>query len=828
MDRDTLIAYRARTVGLGVRASFILLGLLLVFFWLARSSELSLTPLLGLWAFVLIGAGVAAVLPWERLLRLRLGIWLVYAWSISDIVVVTLAITIMEPTYSSGFLLYVLTTIFFAMTFPLSTQVVLFAFTIACYLVAWRLDFPQTEAPVIFLRLAVLATSAYMCSFLSQELLTRMHAAVSSKDSIEREKVLYESLVKAQSDLGEGVAIVDIATERFSYVNDALCKMYGFTRRELLAMPSYLEMLSPSSRVEAVSRGQTLLEEEMQADRFAGVAVRKDGESIDIEAAFYPTEETQVIALIRDVTERNRAVEALRASEERNRTLSELTSDFGYSARFESDGSVRLEWVTGAFERITGYTFDEAHEVDLFHPKDTPDIEASYERLKEGRPDISEFRITTKGGNIRWLRRYARPIRESDGRVDRFIGAAQDVTEAKNQQREVEHLEAQLGQAQRMEAVGRLAGGVAHDFNNLLTAILGYCDLALEADLPQPVRTDIEEVRDTAAMGADLANQLLDISRRRVLKREVLDFGEVISSMAGMLRRVVGDDILLSADLDGHGFHIEADRSQLEQVVLNLVLNARDAMPDGGEVGMHMRQEDISQELASRSLRMSSGPHVVLTVADQGPGVDAAIADRIFEPFFTTKNRSRGVGLGLATVYGIVSQYSGHIDVKNRPEGGAEFSIYLPSATTVKALVDLPAGDGRLKGNETILLAEDDASVRSLARRAFERHGYVVFEAPGGPDALVLARETRAPIDLLVTDVVMPGLNGKELAHSLLVDRPTIRVLYMSGYADGALSTDGDFGIHKDFIPKPFHPDELVAKARQLLDRKVSKESTSS
>jgi PAS domain S-box-containing protein len=828
MDRDTLIAYRARTVRLGVRASFVLLGLLLVFFWLARSTQLPLIPLLGLWAFVLLGACVATVLPWERLLRQRLGVWLVYAWSVSDIVVATLAIAVMEPTNPNGVLLYVLTTIFFAMTFPLPTQLVLFAFTVVCYLIAWRLDFPQTETAAIFLRLAVLATAAYMCSFLSRELLTRMHDVVTSKESIEREKVLYESLVKAQSDLGEGVAIVDVATERFSYVNDALCKMYGYTRRELLAMPSYLELLSPSSREEATSKAEALLAESMHPDRFEGVAVRKDGESIDIEAAFYPTEETQVIALIRDVTERSRAVEALRASEERNRTLSELTSDFGYSGRFEPDGSVRLEWVTGAFERITGYKLDEAHEVDLFHPKDVPDIEASYERLKEGRPDISEFRITTKGGNVRWLRRYARPIREDDGRVERFLGAAQDVTEAKRQQQEVEELEAQLGQAQRMEAVGRLAGGVAHDFNNLLTAILGYCDLALEADLPEPVRTDIEEVRDTAAMGADLANQLLDISRRRVLKREVLDVGEVISSMAAMLRRVVGDDILVSVHQDGGGFNIEADRSQLEQVVLNLVLNARDAMPDGGEIGMDLRHEDISDALASRSLRMSSGPHVVLTVTDQGSGVDPAIVDRIFEPFFTTKNRSRGVGLGLATVYGIVSQYSGHIDVKNRPEGGAEFSVYLPSSSDVTTLVDPPAGDGRLKGNETILLAEDDPSVRILARRAFERHGYVVFEAQGGPDALVLARDTQAPIDLLVTDVVMPGLNGKELAHSLLIDRPSIRVLYMSGYADGALSTDGDFGIHKDFIAKPFHPDELVAKARHLLDRKVSKESTRS
>jgi two-component system, cell cycle sensor histidine kinase and response regulator CckA len=471
---------------------------------------------------------------------------------------------------------------------------------------------------------------------------------------------------------------------------------------------------------------------------------------------------------------------------------------------------------------------EEAREVEFVHPLDLPELQASYDRLKEGKPDIFEYRITTKEGKTRWLRRYARPIREGDGRVERFLGAAQDVTVAKRQQREVEQLEAQLGQAHRMEAVGRLAGGVAHDFNNLLTAILGYCDLALEADLPPQVRTDIEEVRDTAAMGADLANQLLDISRRRVLKREVLDIGEVISSMATMLRRVVGDDIVLSVDLNEAHFNVEADRSQVEQVVLNLVLNARDAMPEGGEIKMHVRHEDVSAELASRSLRMSPGPHVVFTITDEGPGVDPAIVDRIFEPFFTTKERSRGVGLGLATVYGIVSQYSGHIDLRNRSESGAEFSIYLPSTSSTKTFDVLTARDGYLNGDETILLAEDDAGVRVLARRAFERYGYDVLEADGGPDALALARETRTGIDLLVTDVVMPGLNGRDLAQRLSADLPDIRVLYMSGYADGALSAESDFGVHKDFIAKPFHPDELVAKARQLLDRKVPKEVSGS
>jgi two-component system cell cycle sensor histidine kinase/response regulator CckA len=828
MDRETLTAYRIRTVRLGVRATLILLGALLVFFWLARSSGIPLTPLLGLWTIVLAGACAAAVLPWERLFRQRLGLWLLHAWSVSDIVLATFAIALMEPINHNGVLLYILTTIFFAMTFPVSTQFILFGLTIACYLIAWRVDFPQTEASAIFLRLSVLGAAAYMCSFLSRELVGRMQAAVMSKDTIEREKVLYESLVKAQSDLGEGVAIVDIATQRFFYVNDALCKMYGYTREELLGLPSYLTLLSIDSQQEASERTRSQLEGSPHADRFQGVVVRKDGELLNIEAAFYPTEGTQVIALVRDATERNRAIEALRESEERNRTLSELTSDFGYSARFEPDGSTRLEWVTGAFERITGYTLEEAAEIDLMHPKDLPEIEASFERLKQGRPDVCEFRITTKSGGVRWLRRYARPIQEEDGSVRRFLGAAQDVTEAKRRQREVEQLETQLGQAQRMEAVGRLAGGVAHDFNNLLTAILGYCDLALEAELPNQVRSDIEEVRDTAAMGADLANQLLDISRRRVLKREVVDIGGVISSMATMLRRVVGDDIVLSVDLNGADFNVEADRSQIEQVVLNLVLNARDAMPEGGEIKMYVRQEDVSDALASRSLRMSPGPHVVFTIADEGPGVDPAIVDRIFEPFFTTKDRSRGVGLGLATVYGIVSQYSGHIDLKNRSEGGAEFSIYLPATSSTKALAGLSAGDGHLNGNETILLAEDDAGVRVLARRAFERRGYAVLEAEGGPDALALARETSARIDLLVTDVVMPGLNGKDLAHRLSMDLPEIRVLYMSGYADGALPAEGDFGIHKDFIAKPFHPDELVAKARHLLDKKIPKEASRS
>ncbi len=399
-----------------------------------------------------------------------------------------------------------------------------------------------------------------------------------------------------------------------------------------------------------------------------------------------------------------------------------------------------------------------------------------------------------------------------DGHLVRVWGTQRDVTEQRQ-------LEEQFRQSQKMEAVGQLAGGIAHDFNNLLTAILGNTQLLLR-DLPpgDAKRGDVEEIRKASERAASLTRQLLAYSRRQMLQPEVLNLNGVVAEMDKMLRRLIGEHIALVTVLAPDLGHVRADPNQLEQVIVNLAVNARDAMAQGGTLTIETANVDLDATYAQTHLGSVPGPYTMLAVTDTGVGMDAGVRAHLFEPFFTTKEVGRGTGLGLATVYGIVKQSDGYISVYSEVGRGSSFKIYLPRIATPS---DAPVGPQRgrpARGNETVLVVEDEPAVLTLSRRALETQGYVVLAASDATAALRIVERHGGTIHLLVTDVVMPGLSGRELADKLAAQRPGIRVLYMSGYPGDAVVEHGSLPAGSAFLQKPFSPDSLARKVRDVLD----------
>jgi nitrogen-specific signal transduction histidine kinase len=398
--------------------------------------------------------------------------------------------------------------------------------------------------------------------------------------------------------------------------------------------------------------------------------------------------------------------------------------------------------------------------------------------------------------------------------VEYFNVLVEDITERKL-------LEAQLRQAQKMEAVGRLAGGIAHDFNNLLTAITGYADLAL-SDLREgdPMRQDMEEILRAAHRAAELTRQLLAFSRQQVLAPRVLDLNEVVQSVDKMLRRLVGEDVeLLSVLAPGLG-HVKADPGQLEQVIVNLAVNARDAMPTGGKLTIETADAELAETRVRDLATVPAGRYVMLAITDSGTGMDEETKARIFEPFFTTKEQGKGTGLGLATVYGIVKQSGGFIWLYSEPGHGTTFKIYLPRVEGAADALAPPVGTAEVpRGTETVLIVEDEEAVRALAKTALTRKGYRVLEAANGGEALLRCESEQAPIHLLVTDVVMPGLGGADLAQRLAPLRPDMKVLFISGYADRAAARHGTIQPGAAYLEKPFSLEALARKVREVLDR---------
>ncbi len=511
--------------------------------------------------------------------------------------------------------------------------------------------------------------------------------------------------------------------------------------------------------------------------------------------------------------ERQAAEEALRRSEANYRSLVECAPYGIYRATAEG----KLLSVNPALVEMLGYNSeDELLGVNL----DAGAYLDEAERIRPVEPGggVKQFRGVEakwkrKDGKIIIVRRSGRPVYDGQGGFLYVEVMAEDVTEVKL-------LEEQFRQAQKMEAVGKLAGGVAHDFNNLLGVILGYSGAVLEKlSTTDPLRKKVENIEKAAEKAVSVTRQLLAFSRQQVLQPKVLDLNAVVVEMEDMLRRLIGEDIELAIATDTQLGRVKADPTQIEQVIMNLAVNARDAMPQGGKLTIETANVQLDSSYARRRYPVQPGPHVMLAVSDTGTGMDAETQARIFEPFFTTKGLGKGTGLGLATVYGIVKQSGGYIWVYSEPGRGATFKIYLPRAEEAVLAEKRPkAAVASLRGSETILLVEDEESLRKLTRELLEDRGYAVLEAGNGAKALEIAARHQGPIHLVITDVVMPGISGREVAQRMEALRPDAKVLYMSGYTADAITRHGVLEPGMAFLQKPIRPEELAQKVREVLN----------
>ena len=490
-----------------------------------------------------------------------------------------------------------------------------------------------------------------------------------------------------------------------------------------------------------------------------------------------------------------------------------------YQYRLTPDGGHSFPFVSAGIRDLAGLTAedvvaDAGRMWSLVLPEDVPALnESILQSARTLRPWLLEFRLKTRDGALKWIRGSAVPSREPDGGT-LWNGIFVDVSEHRQ-------LEEQLRQAQKMEAVGELAGGVAHDFNNLLTTIGSSADMALEelAD-PQALREHLGEIHRATVRAADLTRQLLAFSRRQVLNLESVALTDVVVESERMLRRLIGESIRLETSLDPEALPVRADRTQLTQVLMNLAVNARDAMPGGGTLTLATGYRVVSAADARAQRGLSAGAYSLLIVSDTGTGMDEATRARIFEPFFTTKEPGKGTGLGLSMVYGIVKQTGGYVHVDTVLGAGTTFTIHLPVTTSPVSEPKRVRRRGiRPRGSETVLVAEDEDGVRAPVRRILLAHGYRVLEAADGPSALHVAQQHRGKIDLLLTDVVMPGMNGGELARRLRRLRTGIRVVFMSGYSTEAVATHGVLSPGASFLQKPFSVEELVGRLRDVLDR---------
>jgi two-component system, cell cycle sensor histidine kinase and response regulator CckA len=471
-------------------------------------------------------------------------------------------------------------------------------------------------------------------------------------------------------------------------------------------------------------------------------------------------------------------------------------------------------YVSPGYETIWGRTCESLRQqprsyLDAIHPEDRPWIVNALRAGVEA-PYELEYRVVRPDGIVRWVRDRGFPVRDEAGRVIRIAGIAEDVTQRRQ-------LEMQLRHAQKMEAIGRLAGGVAHDFNNLLSVIYGHSELlAATPPSPERLRESLAEIRRATERGAALTQQLLAFGRRQVVEPEVLDLNAVVTESRNLLQRLIGEDVQLAITLAPRLSAVKVDPSQIDQVLMNLTLNAREAMPQGGRLTIETREVDLGVSYPSSHPEARPGHHVLLTVSDTGCGMTPELQARIFEPFFSTK--SDGTGLGLSVVDGIVRQSGGHLTLESRPGLGTTFKIYLPAVTEPVEESSPNRSSAPAQGGETVLLVEDEIPVRTVTAQLLETLGYRVLQAGSAEEALLLVQGGQEKIDLLMTDVVMPGMSGRELAGALRTRDPSLKVLFQSGHTDDMMVRHGILHAEVAFLKKPFTLDGMARKVREVLD----------
>jgi PAS domain S-box-containing protein len=677
-------------------------------------------------------------------------------------------------------------------------------FALAPLIILWQVS--QLEAEWRLLRFSLLGVS--IVCYAARLAISQFHEAKSA-NAVQTHTLAMDSAIN-------GLAILD-AAGKYIYVNSAYARMIANTNREALLGKSWREISASRDLAPVESEIREALKQ--HGKWFGPLTVpHSDGTVVLMEMAITTLPDGGTICVSGDITERVSAQRARAETEIRYRKLIEQVAAISYIAEIGVNG--QWYYVSPQIETMFGYSAEEwlSNSKDWIRyipVDDHPVVHAAEENSARGEPFQAEYRITRKDGNTIWVSDTAVVVRGSNSHPV-MEGLIVDITDRKM-------LENQLLQARKMEAVGRLAGGVAHDFNNLLTIIKGYLEMAMQRCLDRPeLHSDIRRIEDAADRAVTLVRQLLAFSRKQVLRPKILDLNAIVMNLDQLLRRLMSENIAMKTFVSNDVGAIKADPGQIEQVIMNLVVNARDALPDGGRILIETSNVELDSAYTRDHTVVRPGPYVLLAVTDTGIGMTADTAAHIFEPFYTTKESGRGTGLGLSTVYGIVKQSGGYIWVYSELGKGTTFKVYLPRVKdTVEApAVETPASTTR-KGHETILLVEDEPDVRELTQMVLSERGYRVIEALTPEDAERLAGNNSAEIHLLLTDVVMPGMSGRELAKRLTGRYPNLRVLYMSGYTYNVIAQDGTLEEGISFLQKPFTPQVLTQKVRESLDRPV-------
>jgi two-component system, cell cycle sensor histidine kinase and response regulator CckA len=639
--------------------------------------------------------------------------------------------------------------------------------------------------------------------------------------AVHAEQARIQALVENSAD---GITL-NTREASFAYVSPAAARIFGCPANDLIGQ-NIIDYTHPDDREEALDVMRRVREVAGATLTTTHRVVRKDGASRWVEITrtnrLDDPAVAGVVCNLRDITDRKLAEEALAVARDRFAVLVES----GLVGIIVAEGTGRIVEANDAFLDTVGYSRDDLR-AGLSWASLTP---PEWARFNAAATDS----LRNQGVARPWEKEY---LRKDGSRVPVLVGVARlsdgrnisvsiDLSERKRAEagraqaeQALRHSEDQLRQAQKMEAVGRLAGGVAHDFNNVLSVILSYADLIMgDLKANDPMRADMDEIRKAGLRAAGLTRQLLLFSRQQVVEPKVIDLQDVLEGMDKMLQRILGEDVELVSVPSKTIGRVKVDPSHVEQVILNLVVNARDAMPTGGKLTIETANVVLDEQYALTHLPAKAGPHVMLAVSDTGTGMDRATQARIFEPFFTTKEKGKGTGLGLSTVFGIVQQSGGNIWVYSEPGKGTTFKVYLPR---VDAEVDVPmatVAPATLRGTETVLLVEDEEQVRTIVLSILRRQGYRVLVAQNAGEALLLCEKHAEAVDLLLTDVVMPQMSGPELASRLVATRPEMKVLCMSGYTDDSIVRHGVLDSGVAFIQKPVTPDSLARKVREVLD----------
>lgn len=610
-----------------------------------------------------------------------------------------------------------------------------------------------------------------------------------------------------------GIALIDSDTGHFYEVNPRFAEIAGRSREEMKTI-DWMSITHPDDVQKDLEQMGRLNSGEIPDYKMDKRYLRPDGSIVWIGMSIKPIKDPEAphkrhLCMIEDITERKRAdaeCELLKTATEQVGEVIVITDPGG-----------AIQYVNPAFEELTGYSREEVVGKNPRVLNSAKQDEAFYKELwktiSSGNTWEGRFINKRKNGKLYTEEASISPVRDAAGKIVNYVAVKRDITEQLQ-------LESKFRQAQKMETVGQLAGGVAHDFNNILSSIMCYAGFIAKALAPgDPNLKDVKGIITSAERAAALTSQLLAFSRRQILAPKVVDLNRLTGGMTRMLRRVIGEEIKLEVKLQSTACTVNVDSGQIEQVIMNLALNARDAMQGGGTLTIGTEIINPPEEFFDARQELPIGPLVCLTVRDTGCGMDKEVKSHLFEPFFTTKEQGKGTGLGLSTVFGIVKQSHGEIEVESEPGKGSVFTVYLPLVETGRQDKDADRGPGpQVKGHETVLFVEDEESLRRLGERVLRSAGYAVLIAEDGQAALKLMEGLGKPVDLLMTDVVMPGMSGRELGRELARRNLAGRALYMSGYTDDAIVKHGVLEPGIAFIYKPFTVDGVLAKVREVLD----------